>query len=161
MAIRKTAPAHAQPRPRLPPSRRATALVRGATGADIKANPESPTISVPWQVIAIALGAAVWFVLAAILFYGNGRPAADYLLWIAGGFAIVFFGLTLRLASWAASDPRWRRGPETSLAESVEANVALATGVVAGREALVQLLVIPVSLAIGATVIGIVFRVIS
>ncbi len=99
--------------------------------------------------------------LAAIIFYASGDPASDYLLWIVGGFAFGFFALALGLARLAADDPRWAGRRPRRFRDFIRSNVAVSTGVIRGREALLQLLTIPVSLAIGATILGIVFRIVS
>jgi len=115
---------------------------------------------VHWGVIAMALIAAIWFVLAMVTLYASGDGGSDYLLWIVAGFALIFFALTLGLARWAADDTRWRRTDEPPLSDFVEDNVAIATGVIAAREAMIQLLTLPVALAVGGTLIGIVFLVV-
>ena len=124
---------------------------------DIKASPRVPVVGVHWAVVVIALVAAIWFVLAMVVLYARGVAGDDYLLWIVAGFALVFFALTLGLARRAANDPRWARGGQPPLADFVEDNVATATGVIAAREAMIQLLTLPIVLAIGATIIAIVF----
>jgi hypothetical protein len=66
-------------------------------------------------------------------------------------FSIGFFGPTLGLARWSGQHR------QATLTELVERNIGLATGGVLGREAMVQLLTIPITLAVGATIIGMVF----
>jgi len=143
----------------LPPARRGLELLRRAatTPSDNKAKPGVPTVGVHWAVIVVALSAAIWFVLAMVVLYASGVTGSDYLLWIVAGFALGFFALTVGLARWAADDPRWARGGHPPLSDFVEDNVATATGVIAARQAMIQLLTLPIALAIGATVIGIVF----
>jgi hypothetical protein len=131
------------------------------SAADIKRDPAAPTVGVHWKIIAAALVAAIWFIVAAVLFFASGDPASDYLLWIVVGFAVVFFALTLGLARWAADDPRWTRKRGRPFSDFIDGNVAIFTGAIHGREATAQLLTIPVSLAIGATMIGIVFWMVS
>jgi hypothetical protein len=134
---------------------------RGKPQIDIKASAGAPTVGVHWGVIAIALAAAIWFVLAMVVLYASGVAGADYLLWIVAGVALIFFALTLGLARWAADDPRWTRSERPSLSDFVEDNVAIATGVIAAREAMIQLLTLPIVLAVGATAIAIVFLAVS
>jgi hypothetical protein len=134
---------------------------RGSGGTDIRRDPEAPTVGVHWGLVAIALVAATWFVLTMVVFYGSGDAVSDYLLWIVGVFAAGFFVLTLGLARWAADDPRWaRRGP-AGFADFIGSNVAIFTGAIYGREAMTQLLTLPVALTLGATIIGIVFWVVA
>lgn len=87
------------------------------------------------------------------------RPILN-LLGIAG-FAVIFFTLTLGLASRAARDPRWGGGGKepasTSLAEFAKDDVVIATETMSGREALVQMLILPATLAVGMVVIGSIF----
>jgi hypothetical protein len=129
----------------------------GLAAADIKRDPDAPTVGVHWGVLAVALVAAIWFVLAMVFLFASGEAVSDYLLFIVGGFAVVFFALTLGLGRWAADDPRWCRRKGRRFADFVEGNVAISTGAIAGKEAMTQLLTLPVALAIGATVIGIIF----
>jgi hypothetical protein len=124
---------------------------------DVHLNPNAPTVGVHWAVIVIGVAAATWLVLAMVVLFGSGDPGSDYLLWIAAGFAFLFFALTLGLSRWAGDDPRWTRRPPPPLADFVDDNVAVATGAIPGREAMAQVLTLPITLAIGATIIGLVF----
>jgi hypothetical protein len=137
-----------------------TPLEQGIAAADIKRDPGAPTVGVHWGIIAAALVAAIWFVLAMVFLFASGQPVSDYLLFIVAGFAVVFFALTLGLARWAADDPRWTRQRGRPFRDFVEGNVAIFTGAIAAREAMTQLLTLPIALAIGATAIGIIFVVV-
>ncbi len=108
--------------------------------------------------IEIALAAAIWFVAAMVLLFATGDAFTDYPLVIVAGFAVVFFTLTLWLARRAARDQRWADAGRTSFGEFVDDNVSIHTGTIAGREALIQIVMLPIVLAAGATAIGIIFR---
>ena len=94
-------------------------------------------------------------------FFLAGDLASDLNLFGVVGFALIFFTLTLGLASRAARDQRWGGTGELptreSLAEFVEDDIEIATGTISGREALVQILVLPMTLAAGMVVIGLIF----
>jgi len=141
------------PARRQPPRLRNVAPV----STDIAAARDAPSVGVHPVAIEIALGASVWFVLAMAWFFA-GPVDANIALTVVVGFAVVFFGLTLGLARWAANDPRWspRRPPD--FGDFIKDNVAIETGVIGAREALVQIVTLPLVLAVGATAIGIVFR---
>ncbi len=47
--------------------------------------------------------------------------------------------------------------PERILAEFVEDDIEIATGTISGREALVQIIVLPMTLAAGMVIIGLIF----
>src|ERR1700730_4077633 len=92
-AVRTARPAAA--RRQLPPARGAA-----ASGTEVKAWTAAATVGGHWGVVAIAVVASIWFVLAMLFLYATGVAGHDYLLWIVAGFALVFFALTLGLARW-------------------------------------------------------------
>ena len=124
------------------------------------AEPIGQIQSVHPAVIALAAGLVVVFLLA-ITFFLTSDPASDLNLFGVVGFAVIFFTLTLGLASRAARDQRWggagERPTKQSLADFVEDDIEIATGAISGREALVQILVLPMTLAAGMVVIGLIF----
>ncbi len=122
---------------------------------DISTRRNAPTHGVHRTAIALAMVAVAWFVIAMAIAFGGGVEA-DYVLAIVVLFAVIFFGLTLGIAARNARDPRWSEGP-VSFAEFVDDNVATYTGRIAGREAMLELLTLPITLALGATAIGLVF----
>ena len=103
-------------------------------------------------VIKIAVGAAVWFVAISWLAFAWG-PEIDYLLVIVTLFFVIFFTLFLLTASFSVHDSRWpvRR---TSFREFLKSNVRIGRGTMSGREVLIEIALIPVVLAFGATLIG-------
>jgi hypothetical protein len=103
-------------------------------------------------VIKIAAGAAVWFVVTSWLAFAWG-PEIDYLLAIVTLFFVIFFTLFLLTASFSVHDARWpvRR---TSFREFLSSNIRIGRGTMSGREVLIEIALIPVALAFGATLIG-------
>ncbi len=103
-------------------------------------------------VAKIAIGATIWFLAVTwIAFAGNGE--IDYLLAIVTLFFAIFFTLFLFTASYSMHDPRWP-ARETSVREFLEARVGIGSGTMRGRDVLIQIALIPVALAIAATLIG-------
>ena len=104
-------------------------------------------------VIKIAVGAAVWFVVTCWLAFA-WDPEIDYLLVIVTLFFTIFFTLFLLTASFSAHDARWpvRRA---SFGEFLNSNIRIGPrGTMSGREVLIEIALIPVALAFGATLIG-------
>lgn len=106
-------------------------------------------------VAEIAVGAALWFIVMAWLDFAHGGEI-DYLLVIVTLFFVMFFGLFLLTASYTLHDPRWPLR-DTSFREFLRAKVGTATGTMRGRDALIEIALVPVSLAFAATVIGLVW----
>ena len=157
-------PAHApdgQPRTRPPPRPRGPRppplSAVPSVQTDIPADPQKPTVGIHAGAVKIAVAAAFWFVAATAVLFASGDAFVDYPLAIVFGFAVVFFGLTLGLARWAANDERWSPRRPQPFARFVEDNVAIETGTIAAREALIQIVALPITLAAGITAIGIVF----
>ena len=128
--------------------------VQAAT--DIPADPDKPTRGVSPKAIALA-AAAVPVFLFGIVFFLTSNLASDLNLLGVSGFAVIFFTLTLGLARRAARDPRWGGPDHGTLAEFARDNVSVATGTISGREALVEILVLPATLATGMLVIALIF----
>ena len=99
--------------------------------------------------------------LLATGFFLNDKLASDLDLLGVSGFAIIFFTLTLGLASCVAEEPRWggngTNHANITFKQFAEDNVSTATGTISGRAALVQILVLPVTLAFGMVTIGLIF----
>jgi hypothetical protein len=106
--------------------------------------------------IRAATVASVWFVIAMAVSF-SGTIEADYLLAVVVGFSVIFFTLVLSLAAYAAAHARGGGAPDDSLDEFLSEEVAIDSGSISGKEAMVQLLTLPVTLAIGATAIGFIF----
>lgn len=106
-------------------------------------------------VAEIAVGAALWFIVMAWLDFARGGEI-DYLLVIVTLFFVLFFALFLLTASYSLHDPRWPLR-DTSFREFLRAKVGTATGTMRGRDVLIEIALVPVSLAFAATVIGLVW----
>jgi hypothetical protein len=106
-------------------------------------------------VVEIAVGAALWFIVMAWLDFARDGEV-DYLLVIVTLFFVIFFALFLLTASYSVHDPRWPLR-DTSFREFLRAKVGTATGTMRGRDALIEIALVPVSLAFAATVIGLVW----
>ena len=68
-------------------------------------------------------------------------------------FFAFFFTLFLLTASFSVHDPRWpvRR---TSFREFLKSKIRIGSGTMSGREVLIEIALLPVALAFGATLIG-------
>lgn len=108
-------------------------------------------------VIDIALGATLLGVLSIWLTFG-WAPQIDYLLAVASVFTIVFFSILLLSRSYTTGDPRWRQR-RTSFKRFLKERVALQDSRVSGREALVQVALLPVMLAFAFAAIGVIWSV--
>jgi hypothetical protein len=102
--------------------------------------------------IQIGLGAVTWFLAVAWLYFAWGRHV-DFDLAIATGFFVMFFTLFLRVASMAINDPRWLER-KVSFPEFLQSRVTTATGDMRGWDVLIEISLVPVSLALAATLIG-------
>ena len=111
--------------------------------------------------VVVRLGVASKIFLAyavlAVAFFMTGDLASNLDLYGVAGFAVIFFTLTLSLSRRAAVDPRWGGRSRATFTEFIEDNVAIATGTVSGREAMLQILLLPATLALGMIAIGLVF----
>jgi hypothetical protein len=150
--------ANLEPQPREPERRPPTLTVVPPGASDVEAEPGRATVGVHRGAIEIALAATVWFVAAMYVLFATNSAFVNYTLVVVIGFAVMFCTLTLSLASRAAGDKRWAEGGRTTFSEFVHDNVDIRTGTIGGREALIQITMLPITLAIGATVIGIIFR---
>jgi hypothetical protein len=103
-------------------------------------------------VVKIAIGAVLWF-LAVTWFAFAGSGGVDWDLTVVTAFFAIFFTLFLLLASFSVADPRWPT-KTTSLREFLTSKVGLATGEESGRDVLIEIALVPVTLAFAATLIG-------
>lgn len=85
---------------------------------------------------------------------------AGFLIAVATVFLIVSFTTVLLCTSYTRGDPRWQRRYVT-LSRFLERRGSIAKGPVRGREVFIQILLIPVSLALAMTMIGIVWIAVS
>lgn len=103
-------------------------------------------------VVKIAIGAVLWFFAVTWLAFA-GRGEINFDLAIVTLFFAIFFTLFLLLASYSVNDPRWPTR-QTSLREFLDSDVGIATGEERGRDVLIEIALLPVTLAVAATLIG-------
>jgi hypothetical protein len=105
--------------------------------------------------IFIALAAALWFIAVTWVSFARGAEV-DWDLLVVTMFFVFFFALFLFAASHALKDPRWRQR-DTSFSEFLRSEVGTATGPMSGRDVMLEIAVMPLSLALAATLIGMVW----
>jgi len=103
--------------------------------------------------IEIGLLAMLWFIVVSWLCFAWGG-GVDFDLAIITLFCAIFFTLFLSQASRAAHDQRWRLRQESFRSFLRDDNVAIDRGTMRGRDVLIEVTLIPVTLAFGATLIG-------
>jgi len=103
-------------------------------------------------VVKIALGAALWFLFVTWLFFAWGGET-DFLLVIVALFFAFFLGLFLLTASYTLKDARWPVR-ETSLRDFLASEVGIGNGTMSGKEVVIEIALLPVVLAVAATLIG-------
>jgi hypothetical protein len=104
--------------------------------------------------VGAALVVAVWFVIVMAISFSLTAETA-YLMAVVVAFSIIFFTLTLGIASRGARAGNPDAKP--TFRQFLAGEVGIHTGEVSGREALVQLLTLPITLALGAMAIGMIF----
>jgi len=105
--------------------------------------------------IEIALAAALWFIAVTWVSFARGAEV-DWDLVVVTLFFVFFFALFLFTASYGLKDPRWHQR-DTNFREFLDSEVGTATGPMRGREVLLEIVIIPISLALAATVIGVIW----
>jgi hypothetical protein len=106
-------------------------------------------------VVEIAVAAAIWFVAVTWLDFARG-PGVDLDLAVVTLFVVIFFALFLLTATYGRDDPRWHL-PGPSFRAFLGARIGTATGPMRGRDALLEIPLVPVALALAATLIGLVW----
>jgi hypothetical protein len=114
-----------------------------------------PQTGVHPAAIGIALAAALWFIAVTWVSFARGAEV-DWDLVVVTLFFVFFFGLFLFTASYGLKDPRWRQR-DTSFREFLRSEVGTATGPMSGRDVLLEIAVMPVALALAATLIGLIW----
>jgi hypothetical protein len=133
-------------------NRTLNSLEPDAADASPRRAPES--VGVHHVVVETAMAAALWFIAVTWLAFAAG-PEIDYLLVIVTLFFVMFFVLFLLTASYSLHDPRWP-APDTTFREFLKDKVGIGSGTMTGREVLIEIAILPVSLAFAATLIGLV-----
>lgn len=118
----------------------------------VSPDPVTETLGVHPIAIETAIGAALWFIAVTWLAFAHGREI-DYLLVIVTLFFAMFFTLFLFTATYSRGDPRWPT-KRASIREFLNGTVSTATGEERGRDVLIEIALLPVTLAFGATLIG-------
>jgi hypothetical protein len=117
--------------------------------------PATRETSVHPLVVEIAIAAAVWFIAVTWLAFARA-PGVELDLAIVTLFFVIFFALFLLTATYGRDDPRWHL-PATSFRAFLRARVGTATGPLRGRDALLEIALVPVSLAFAATLLGLIW----
>lgn len=112
---------------------------------------QRPASDVHPVVIKVLLSAVSWF-LAVTWNFASGMEV-DFDLAVVTGFFVMFLTLFLLTASLVVNDPRWRQR-KTSFAEFLDDEVAVDTYTMRGREVLIHITMLPITLAAGGTLIG-------
>ena len=107
--------------------------------------------------IKVALSAVVWFLAVAWLDFSGGAEV-DLSLAVVTGFFVMFFTLLLVTASKAVNDPRWQL-PKVSFRKFLDDSVPIDRGMMRGRDVLIHIAMLPVTLAITGTLIGLAWSV--
>lgn len=100
----------------------------------------------------VAVGATIWFLVATWLSFAWGGET-DFLLAIVILFFAFFIGLFLLTASYTVKDERWPV-QEMSFREFLNSDVRIGSGMMRGRDVLIEIATLPVALALAATLIG-------
>jgi hypothetical protein len=103
-------------------------------------------------VIRVVLSAIAWFLAVTWLNFAADIEV-DLDLAVVTGFFVMFLTLFLLTASLVVNDPRWRQR-KTSFAEFLDGEVAIDTYTMRGREVLIHISMLPITLAAGGTLIG-------
>lgn len=103
-------------------------------------------------VIKIAVGAAIWF-LVVTWFSFAWDSETNFFLSIVILFFAFFFTLFLLTASFSRDDLHGSHR-KTNFREFLKSNVRVDRGTMSGRKVLIQIVLIPVGLALAATLIG-------
>jgi hypothetical protein len=118
---------------------------------------EVPGAELPGAIYRLIVAAYAWMLLAAWVAFGSGAES-DLNLSIAVVLAVVFFALPIIMRRSAIT--RLHAGRQT-LDQFLSRQVETATGPLPAREVLLQVLLIPIALAVAATMIGAVYIVVG
>jgi hypothetical protein len=129
------------------------------TPASESAKQESTPAAIGVHPVAIAtiVGAALWFIAVTWVAFARGAEI-DYLLAIVTLFFGIFFTLFLLTATYNRGDARWPV-KRTSFREFLDGTVGTATGDQRGRDVFIEIAALPITLAVGATLIGLVWMI--
>jgi hypothetical protein len=127
--------------------RRATALVRHPQlqPALLEATSVHPVA------VLIPIAAFAWFVIAAWIGFAGDREAAVS-IFMVGFVNVMLFGL-LAGGGWYSRNMMPERATTRSFRDFLHGPVDIATGRITGREAMLQIVALPVCLSIGGSII--------
>jgi hypothetical protein len=114
---------------------------------------ELPGGELPRAVYRTVLAAFAWMILVSWITFGSGREA-DYTLALAALLMFVFRAIPIVIFVTASHHMKAR---QETLGHFLSTPIDTATGWLSGREAWIEIAIIPVSLALAATLIGIVY----
>ena len=114
-----------------------------------------PTTGFHPFVIQISLSGVAWFLAVTWLDFSGG-PQVSLALAVVLGFFVMYFTLFLLTASMVVNDPRWGLH-KASFANFLKDQVPIDTGTMLGRDVLIQIALLPMVLAGGATLIGLIW----
>jgi hypothetical protein len=117
-----------------------------------------PIVGIHPVVFKIALSAVAWFLAVAWLDFAGGVEV-DWVLSVVTGFFVMFFTLLLVAASMIVNDRRWRQH-KTSFAKFLEDDIPIDSYTIPGRDVLIQIVSLPVILAGGSTLIGLIWSIV-
>lgn len=125
----------------------------GARGTTDETRPEKTLVSVPAAVYRIALVLIAWFLLVEAVAYSRGAYE-PVVVGVCLVFTLVAFGLPSLIGAFRRPGAARRHPP--GLRAWLRRRVQTASGPLEGGAALVQILLIPVSVALGFTAISLV-----
>jgi hypothetical protein len=123
---------------------------------DLRPSKLRPATGVHSGAIVASLGAYCFFIIVAWIVFGRGYAALDLTVVIL--ISVVLLGLLAGCALMSRNVTPDRETDRT-FGEFVNGVVDTATGEISGREAFVQIAAMPILLAIGGSLIAIIFSV--
>lgn len=118
-----------------------------------------PATSVHYAAIGTGIAAYTWLVFVAWLIFGH-EGEARLPLAIVTVISIMYLGL-LAGGGWYSWDVTPERSKARTFGEFLDGPVETATGTISGREAYLQIALMPVALAIGGTIIASIWPLVS
>lgn len=109
-----------------------------------------PATSIHPAAIGIALAGYAWLIVLAWAAFAGGP--SSLLLVIVTTISVMFFGLLVGGGAYSRNMTP-ERETERSFAEFLAGDVDIATGRVSGKDALLQILALPIAAAVGGTII--------
>jgi hypothetical protein len=122
-----------------------------AEDAPMRPTPAAPDVAAGVGTLIVASYAALILVFFALF---TGSATALFMVVIAAGFAVAFFTVP-RIFFAVEADPSRR----PSLPAFMHKGLATATGHSSGRDALIQMMIVPVLLTVGLAIMGIVGKI--